>query len=160
MVGNPIVLNGKSGELSWPRLGNYSGPTWGILLDLTGEFCWSSTQGKQIYDQDVEMYLSGKQITRFEIEIRNFKGTLKNVFDGPLGLVSYFDRLKFYNLEDDDKIASMGGLQRLMSRIPRKYRAEYDKYKDKELEALVRDNFIKSLKAWLKAGDGLDGVPF
>src|SRR3972149_2221746 len=46
MVGNPIALYGKSGELSWPQLGNYSEPTWGILLTLTGEFCWPSTIDK------------------------------------------------------------------------------------------------------------------
>ncbi len=25
------------------KVGNYSEPTWGILLTLTGEFCWPST---------------------------------------------------------------------------------------------------------------------
>jgi len=130
------------------------------IYDKQKEIMYRFKHGKQINDQDVEIYVSGKQITRFEIEIRNYKGTLKNVFDDFLGLVSYFDRIKFYSLEDDDKIASMGGLQRLMSRIPRKYRAEYDENKDKELESLVRDNFIKSMKAWIEEGDGSAGVPF
>ena len=114
-----------------------------------------------ITECDLEMYSSGKQITRFEIQIRGYKGTLKNIVDDPVGLVSYFDRLQFYDMKDDEKIASMGGLQRLMSRIPRKYRVEYESFKNKGIEAQIRNNYVSSVKEWFEGkDDGLDGVPF
>lgn len=131
------------------------------IYDKTKEILARFKKGDNLSEWDEEILKSGKQITRFEIQIRGYKGTLKDVADDPVSLVSYFDRLKFYNFEDDGKIASIGGLQLLFSKIPRKNRAVFEKFKDIDLEAQVRTQYITSVKEWFEGKDGgLEGVPF
>lgn len=132
------------------------------IYDKIEEIKARCKKGCYISKVDEEMLLSGKQITRFEIQIRNYKGTLKDVVDDPLGLVSYFDRLQFYNFEDDGKIASLGGLQSLMSKIPRKNRTLFEKFKDKDLADQVRNNYLTSVTGWFESRNdtGLEDVPF
>ena len=105
---------------------------------------------------------SGKQITRFEIQARNYKGTLSYLLDHYDSLVSYFDRLKFYNFEDDSKIASIMPLQLLLSKIPRKARAQFDQFRDTELDRRIRENFTTTSRAWFEGSDeqDTDEVPF
>ncbi len=131
------------------------------IYDKIKEIMSRLKKGWGISKEDEKMLLSGKQITRFEIQIRNYKGTLKDVVDNPPGLVSYFDRLQFYNFEDDGKIAALGGLQYLMSKIPRKTRAVFERFKDKDLEGQVRNNYISSVKEWFDGKNNeLSEVPF
>lgn len=132
------------------------------IYDKIEEIKARCKKGCYISKVDEEMLLSGKQITRFEIQVRNYKGTLKDVVDDPLGLVSYFDRLQFYNFEDDGKIASLGGLQSLMSKIPRKNRAVFEKFKDKDLGDQVRNNYLTSVKEWFESNNdkNFEEVPF
>jgi hypothetical protein len=110
---------------------------------------------------DEEILKSGKQITRFEIQIRSYKGTLKNVAADPVSLVSYFDRLQFYNFEDDGKIAALGGLQLLFSKITRKNREVFETVKDKDIKEQIRANYITSVREWFEGKDErLEEVPF
>jgi hypothetical protein len=131
------------------------------IYDKIKEIKYRLKKGWDISEENKEMLLSGKEFTRFEIQIRGFKGTLKYIIDDPVGLVSYFDRIQFYNFEDDEKIASMGGLQLLMSKIPRKKRIEFEKFRDKDLESHIRNNYITSVKDWVDGkNDRLADVPF
>ena len=130
------------------------------IYDKIKEIKARRKKGWSVSKDDEEMLLSGKQITRFEIQIRNLKMTLQDLIDDPLELVSHFDRLQFYNFEDDGKIASMGGLQLLMSKIPRKNRAVFEKFKDKDLEEQVRNNYITSVTEWLNGNERSNDVPF
>ncbi len=130
------------------------------IYDKIKEIKARARKGGDVTDCELEMLSSGKQITRFEIQIRGYKGTLKDVVNNPVGLASYFDKLQFYDMKDDEKIASMGGLQRLMSRIPRKYRVEYETFRNEEIQAQIRNNYISSVKEWFEGDDGRDGVPF
>ena len=95
--------------------------------------------------------MNGKPITRFSIELRNLKINLMELENNPIELASYFNRFKFYNFEDDECINRMGGFQLLMSKIRREHRKSFEKYKDKELERLIKRNFKLSIKHWFKS---------
>lgn len=131
------------------------------IYDKAKEIYARIKMGGDLSEWDEEILKSGKQITRFEIQIRGYKGTLKDVAADPVSLVSYFDRLQFYNFEDDGKIASIGGLQLLFSKIPRKNRVVFETFKDKDIEEQVRNNYITSVREWFEGKDErLDEVPF
>ncbi|MDD5434572.1 MAG: hypothetical protein PH343_04005, partial [Nitrospira sp.] len=140
----------------------YIGPNPKIrIYDKTKEIYARLKKGGEVSENEMEIFKSGKQMTRFEIQVRGYKGTLKDVAADPVSLVSYFDRLKFYNFEDDGKIASIGGLQLLFSKIPRKNRVLFEMFKDKDLEAQVRNQYITSVKEWFEGKDTeIEGVPF
>ena len=95
--------------------------------------------------------MNGKPITRFSIEIANLKMNLMELENNPIQLVSYFDRFKFYNFENDESIYQMGGFQLLMSKIRREHRKSFEKYKDKELERLIKKSFKSSINEWFKS---------
>ena len=131
------------------------------IYDKTKEISARLKKGGDVSESEMEILKSGKQITRFEIQIRSYKGTLKDVAADPVSLASYFDRIHFYNFEDDGKIASIGGLQLLFSKIPRKNRAVFEEFKDNNLETQVRTEYITSVREWFEGKDeGLEGVPF
>lgn len=75
---------------------------------------------------------------------------LMELENNPKELVSYFDRFKFYNFEDEGIIPKLGGLQILMSKIRREHRKSLEIYKDKELERLIKKNFNSSINQWFK----------
>jgi hypothetical protein len=94
--------------------------------------------------------MNSKPITRFSIEIGSLKINLMELENNPIQLVSYFDRFKFYNFEDDERINRMGGFQLLMSKIRREHRKSLEKHKDKELERSIKMNFKSSIRNWFK----------
>ncbi len=130
--------------------------------DKSREILSRLKKGKDVLDWEREINSSGKQLTRFEIQLRHLKMSLWDIANNPLELASHFDRLKFYNFEDDGKIASMGGLQLLMSKVSRKHRQALEKYRDHDLEALVRQNFIDGLSQWFGIGEPttVDNIQF
>ncbi|MGP0628667.1 hypothetical protein ACTRW9_03075 [Nitrospina sp. 32_T5] len=107
-------------------------------------------KGKRIPELEKAMLNSNKSITRFSIEIKNYKGTLQELANEPKELASYFDRFKFYNFEEIEPINRMGGFQILMSKIRREHRKSLEQFKDKDLEKLIRKNFLDSLLPWFK----------
>jgi hypothetical protein len=114
-----------------------------------------------ITEREKGVVKSGKQITRFEIQLSNFGGNLKDVVNDPVSLVSNFDRIRFYDFEDKEKIGSMaGGLYFLMTKINRKLRSTLDKFRSQELETMIKENYITSVKEWFGKEKGLEEVPF
>ncbi|CCQ90697.1 hypothetical protein NITGR_360035 [Nitrospina gracilis 3/211] len=109
-----------------------------------------SLKGKQLSAFESKILESKKSITRFSIETDNFKGTLQNLACNPKQLVSYFDRFKFYDFENDESINRLGGFQILMSKIRREHRKSLEKYKQKDLELLLKKNFVSNFDDWFK----------
>ena len=62
-------------------------------------------------------------------------------------MVSYFDRFKFYNFEDDESINRMGGFQILMSKVRREHRKALEQFKDKELALQIYKDFNEDIKS-------------
>ncbi len=94
--------------------------------------------------------MNGKPVTRFSIELSHLKMNLLELENNPKELVSYFDRFKFYNFENDESINRMGGFQLLMSKIRREHRKSFEKYKDENLEQQIKKNFKSSIRKWFQ----------
>jgi hypothetical protein len=107
-------------------------------------------KGKPLSKVEKAILKGNWQLTRFSIEIRNFGRSLQDIANDPNKLVSYFDRFKFYNFEDDGIIPKLGGLQILMSKIRREHRKAFQEFRDKDLEKLIRKNFLSSINQWFK----------
>lgn len=100
-------------------------------------------------------------VTRFEIAVKDPDLTLLDVVRDPYSLVSYFDKLKMYDLESDEQVAAMGGLQFVMSHMRRENKAAFEKYRKKELETLIKDNYLSSVRDWFgDSSPDLDEIPF
>ena len=56
----------------------------------------------------------------------------------------------------------VGGLQFLMTKINRKLRGNLDKFRSKELETMIKETYITSVKEWFeKEKDStLEEIPF
>lgn len=118
------------------------------IYDKAKEIKSRERKGLKLTAWEEEILKSGKQITRIEVQIRNTKRTLKDIVDDPCALVDYFDKINFYDFEADETITAMGGLQILLSRIPRKHKKEFERFKSDALKEMLRENFITSLKKW------------
>ncbi|MFO0792625.1 MAG: hypothetical protein U0586_01030 [Candidatus Brocadiaceae bacterium] len=133
------------------------------IYDKTKEIKQRLRKKMNITDWEKGVIESEKQITRFEIQLSNFGGNLKDVVNDPVSLVSNFDRIRFYDFEDKEKIGSMvGGLYFLMTKINRKLRGTLDKFRSQELETMIKENYIASVKKWfeVKSNPGIEEVPF
>lgn len=118
------------------------------IYDKAKEIKSRERKGLKLTAWEEEILKSGKQITRIEVQIRNTKRTLKDIVDDPCALVDYFDKINFYDFEADETITAMGGLQILLSRIPRKHKKEFERFKSDALKEMLRENFITSLNKW------------
>src|SRR3989337_2766924 len=58
------------------------------IYDKTKEISARLKKGGDVSESEMEILKSGKQITRFEIQIRSYKGTLKDVAADPVRFVS------------------------------------------------------------------------
>jgi len=120
------------------------------IFNKTKQLMYRVSKGKELAKWERYILNNKKSITRFSIEIRNYGMNLQDIADDPKQLVSNFDRFKFYNFEDDENINRMGGFQLLMSKIRREHRKLFEKYKDKEIERLIKQNFNSSINQWFK----------
>jgi hypothetical protein len=107
-------------------------------------------KGKPLSKVEKTMLKGSGKITRFSIEIRNFRRSLEDIANDPKQLISYFDRFKFYNFEDDDSINRLGGFQLLMSKVRREHRKTFERFKDKDLEKAIKQDFLSSIDSWFK----------
>ena len=120
------------------------------IFNKTKQLMHKVSNGKELTKWERDILENKKSTTRFSIEIRNSGKNLQDIADDPKQLVSYFDRFKFYNFEDEGVIPKLGGLQILMSKIRREYRKTFQKFRDKDLEKLIRNNFLSSINQWFK----------
>lgn len=120
------------------------------IFDKSQQIKKKSSKRKRLSELESQILKSSKSITRFSIEIGNFQGTLQNLANNPKQLASYFDRFKFYDFESDDLINRLGGFQILMSKIRREHRRSFERFKQKDLELILKRSFVSNLTHWLK----------
>jgi len=133
------------------------------IYDKTKEIKYRKRKRCEIPEWEKDIIASGKQITRFEIKLSKFNGCLKDVENDPVSLVSHFDRIRFYDFEDKEKIGSMaGGLYFLMTKIHRKLRTKLDEFRSQELETMMKENYIESVQEWFqrKESVNVEKIPF
>ena len=102
-------------------------------------------KGKEITEYEKRLLDSGKEWTRFEIQIRSVKKNLKEIVDDPLSLASYFDRLEFIKTNRDE---TNGILQFIYRFINRKFRKEIEELRDKDLIERIKDTYRRNVTDW------------
>lgn len=133
------------------------------IYDKTREILYRQRKGWNITEWEKNIVASGKQITRFEIQLSKYNGCLKDVENDPVSLVSHFDRIRFYDFEDKEKIGSMaGGLYFLMTKINRKLRTKLDDFRSQDLEMMMKGNYIESVQEWFQRKESInvEKIPF
>jgi hypothetical protein len=85
-------------------------------------------KGKPLSKIEKTMLKGNGNITRFSMEIRNFGRSL----------------------EDDENINRLGGFQLLMSKVRREHRKTFERFKDRDLEKAIKQNFLSSIDSWFK----------
>jgi hypothetical protein len=100
-------------------------------------------KGHEITEYEKGLLDSGKDYTRFEIQIRNIKKNLREIADDPLSLAFYFDRLEFIKTNGDE---THGVMQFIYRFINRKFRKQIEEMKDSDLiekiKAIYKSNVI------------------
>lgn len=115
------------------------------IYDKVKEIKARLKKGNDITEYEKNLLESGKGYTRFEIQIRDTKKTLKEIEDDPLYFASYYDRLEVFNFNADD---SSGVLQVLYKYINRKFRNELERYKDHNIIEEIKEKYRDSVNEW------------
>ena len=115
------------------------------IYDKPKEIKSKIKKGLAITDYEKGLLATGKDHTRFELQIKSPKMTLQDLKDNPFQLVSYFDRLEFIKLEANE---TSGVLQFLHRLINRRYRKQIEQLKDNSILEKIKTKFIENVTAW------------
>ncbi len=122
------------------------------IYDKTKQLKALKAKKYDITEYEEKLLESGKRYTRFEVQKRHLKKTLKEFSEDPLCLLYYFDRLDIFNFEENFNSGVMQYFYRL---IPRKTRNELDKYKNGDIVEEIKKQCAASIQEWF-----IDKEPF
>ena len=132
------------------------------IYDKLGELKYQKKKGADLTAWEEKVLTEEKEVTRFEVVIKRPGLTLDQLAKAPGYLVSYLEKLEFYDFEDDDNIAAVGGLQLLLRNTRREFRKGLDGFKDKALKQLIRENSLVGVRTWFNGESRIinEDVPF
>ncbi len=136
----------RSASLSFYKGTIYAGTNPKIrIYDKVEEIRARLRRGAEITDYEKMLIESGNIYTRFEIQVRLSKKTLKDIAEDPESFASYFDRLQVFDFGGNDHT---GVLQVRYKYINHKLRDQLEIYRNFELVKTLKDVFIKEVKLW------------
>jgi hypothetical protein len=132
------------------------------IYDKTKEIKARQRKKVELTEWEEEVLKDKKEITRIEVAIKRPGLTLEELVRKPESLVSYLERLEFFNLEDDQNISAVGGLQMIMRNTRREFRNALKEFTDKRIRELIREDYLEGVKTWFsnKSKTINDDVPF
>jgi hypothetical protein len=110
------------------------------IYNKTKEIKYRIRKQGVITDYEKAILESGKEWTRFEIQIRGVKKNLQQIADDPQSLASYFD--------NGDE--ARGVMQHLYKLINRKNRKQLEQYKDVDLVAKIKAIYCEGVSKWFE----------
>lgn len=102
-------------------------------------------KGMVIAEYEKMLLESGKSYTRFEIQLRSEKMTLRELSEDPFRFADYFDRLEVFDFGDNE---GSGVLHFLYKYVNRKFRKDLEIYKDHRLVEDLKERFRCSVRDW------------
>ncbi|MCL5024459.1 MAG: hypothetical protein M1497_14045 [Nitrospirae bacterium] len=117
------------------------------IYDKVKEIKARKRKGGEIIEYEEGLLESGKDHTRFEVEIRNPGISLQDLKDDPLQFASYFDRLEFIRIGDGD---GSGIMQFKYKHINRKLRRQLEEFKDVDLVEKIKAQHKETLLNWFE----------
>jgi Phage replication protein CRI len=115
------------------------------IYDKVKEIKYRQNKGYEITDYEKSLLESGKGYTRFEIQIRTQRKTLGAIVSDPSAFASYFNRLEIFNFTENE---GNGVLQSLYKYINRKFRAELEKYRNRDIVETIKNQYVTSVTEW------------
>ncbi len=105
-------------------------------------------KGGEITEYEKGLLESGKSYTRFEVQVRLGKTTLKDISANPAKFGEYFDRFQVFDFGDSD---STGVLQVRYKYINHKLRSELERYRNFELVQNLKSKFMTDTTDWFSS---------
>ena len=131
------------------------------IYDKLNELKHREKEGAELTEWEKQILKEEKQITRFEIEIKRPGLDLEQLAKDPESLVSYLERLEFYDFEDDENICAAGGLQFLLRNTTRSFRKALDTFRVEDLKQQIREKYLAGVATWFyNKSRIIDDVPF
>lgn len=115
------------------------------IYDKVKEIKSKERKGKEISTYEKGLVESGKDYTRFEIQIRGEKKSLQEFKANAFSLAGYFERIEIFEFGDN---GSSGVLHFLYKYVNRKYRNDLEKYKNHKLVEGLRQRYQSSVEGW------------
>lgn len=132
------------------------------IYDKTKEIRARQKKKADLTKWEEEILIDKKQITRIEVAVKRPGLNLEELVNDPASLVSYLERLEFFNLEDDRNISAVGGLQMIMRNTRREFRNALKEFTDGRLKKLIREDYLEGVKNWFSDNSKIinDNIPF
>ena len=131
------------------------------IYDKLNELKHREKEGAELTEWEKQVLKDEKHITRFEVEIKRPGLDLEQLVKDPESLVSYLERLEFYDFEDDENITATGGLQFLLRNTTRSFRKALDAFRTEDLKQQIREKYLAGVATWFDNKSRIiDDVPF
>lgn len=131
------------------------------IYDKLNELKHREKKGDDLTEWEKQVLKEEKHITRFEVEIKRPGLDLEQLVKDPESLVSYLERLEFYDFEDDENITATGGLQLLLRNTTRSFRKALAAFRTKDLKQQIREKYLAGVATWFyNKSRIIDDVPF
>ena len=118
------------------------------IYDKTKEIKARQRKGYDLTDWEEQVLKDKKQVTRFEVAVKRPGLNLEQLVNDPASLVSYLERLDFFNFEDDQNMSAVGGLQMVMRNTRREFRKSLEEFTDVHIKELIREDYLSGVRAW------------
>jgi hypothetical protein len=148
-------------------LGTYKGTIYmGVnpkirIYDKLKEIKYRKKEKYELTDWEEQVLKEEKQITRFEVQVARPDIDLEMLVKDPASLVSNFERLEFFNFEDDENISAVGGLQVLLRNTYRTFKKSLYEFKDERIKQLIKEDYLAGIATWFDNESRIiDDVPF
>ena len=120
------------------------------IYDKVKEIKSRIKEGKAISEYERGLLESGKSYTRFEVQIRSEKLTLRELAEDPFRFAEYFDRLEVFDFGDNE---GSGVLHPICKYVNRKFRKDLEKYKNYKLVEDLKERYKSSVGDWFTVKD-------
>jgi len=130
------------------------------IYDKTAEIKARKRKRKILLPHEEEILDSGKELTRFEVMIKRPQFSLDQLFSKENFLLNHFKKLDFYDFEDAEQIANVGGLHLLIKNVRREFRKKLEIFKSSQMANEIENAFLTSFRSWMAPDPKINDVPF
>ncbi len=130
------------------------------IYNKTAEIKARKRKRQTLLPHEQDILDSGKEVTRFEVMIKRPQFSLDQLFSKENFLLSHFKKLDFYDFEDAEQIANVGGLHLLIKNVRREFRKKLEIFKSSQMEYEIENAFLTGFRSWMAPDPQINDVPF
>ncbi len=130
------------------------------IYNKTAEIKARKRKRQSLLPHEQEILDSEKELTRFEVMIKRPQFSLDQLFSKENFLLNHFKKLDFYDFEDAEQIANVGGLHLLIKNVRREYRKKLEIFKSSQMSSAIESEFLTGFRSWMSPNPNINKVPF